>query len=152
MISSLPRAALSVCVLVGLATGCSSGKRTSRPEPVQPADQATMTQRDIDRSAGDPVKALQAKAPSLLISRAPDGSISVQIRGPSSFSSGNEPLIVIDEVPYTPGPGGALRGVNAYDIESIKVLKDPSETGMYGMRGANGVIVITMKKPGKRGT
>jgi TonB-dependent SusC/RagA subfamily outer membrane receptor len=152
MTSFLPRAALSVCVLIAFAAGCASGKRTSRPEPDQPSNEGKMTQLDIDRSAGDPVKALQAKAPSLLISRSPDGDLAVQIRGVSSFSSGNEPLIVIDDVPITAGPGGALRGVNAYDIESIKVLKDPSETGIYGMRGANGVIVIKMKKPGKRGT
>jgi iron complex outermembrane recepter protein len=37
-----------------------------------------------------------------------------------------------------------------YDIESIKVLKGPADTGIYGMRGANGVILITTKRPGKR--
>jgi TonB-dependent SusC/RagA subfamily outer membrane receptor len=151
MTSSFPHAALSVCVLIGFAAGCSSGKRSTRPQPVQPASEGTMTADEIQRSGGDPIKMLQAKAPGVLISRAPDGSISVQIRGVSSFNSGNEPLIVIDEVPFTPGPGGALRGVNAYDIESIKVLKDPADTGLYGMRGANGVILITMKKPGRRG-
>jgi len=44
------------------------------------------------------------------------------------------------------GPTGALTGINANDIESIKVLKDPAETAMYGSRGANGVIVIRLKK------
>jgi TonB-dependent SusC/RagA subfamily outer membrane receptor len=53
-------------------------------------------------------------------------------------------------VPITPGPGGALNGINPYDIESIRVLKNPADIAIYGMRGANGVIVITMKKPGKR--
>jgi len=58
-------------------------------------------------------------------------------------------LFVIDDVPMEAGPGGALRGINPYDIESIKVLKDPAETGIYGMRGANGVILIKMKKPAR---
>jgi len=49
-----------------------------------------------------------------------------------------------------PGPGGALIVINPHDIESIKVLKDPADTGIYGMRGANGVILITTKRPGKR--
>jgi len=145
MTFSLPRAALSVLVLIGLAVGCAS--RNTRPEP---AGGPTVTAKDIEQNAGDPIKALQAKAPGALISRTSDGGISVQIRGPSSFYSSNEPLYVIDDVPTRPGPGGALTGINPYDIESIKVLKDPADTGLYGMRGANGVIVVTMKKPGKR--
>ena len=44
----------------------------------------------------------------------------------------------------------ALIVINPHDIESIKVLKDPADTGIYGMRGANGVILITTKRPGKR--
>jgi iron complex outermembrane receptor protein len=147
MTSSIPRAALSVCVLVGLAAGCASGKRSTRPEPT---GKPTITAEDIDKNAGDPVKALQAKSPGVLITSTDDGSISVQIRGPGSFYGSNEPLYVLDEVPIQPGRNGALTGINPHDIESIKVLKDPAETGIYGMRGANGVIVITTKKPGKR--
>jgi len=58
-------------------------------------------------------------------------------------------VYVVDDVPVQPGPGGALIVINPHDIESIKVLKDPAETGIYGMRGANGVILITTKRPGK---
>ena len=54
---------------------------------------------------------------------------------------------MIDGFPIQPGPGGALVGISPYDIESIKVLKDPVETAIYGLRGANGVIVITTKRP-----
>ena len=62
----------------------------------------------------------------------------------------SEPLYVVDDVPIKAGPGGALNGINPYNIESIKVLKDPADTGIYGIRGGNGVIVIKMKKPGRR--
>jgi TonB-dependent SusC/RagA subfamily outer membrane receptor len=144
MTKSLLRAALSVWVLSALAAGCASGnaKRDSSGRPMAP--------KDIDRDTGDPIeKVLQAKDPGLLVSRTADGGIAVQIRGPSSFYSGNQPLYVIDDVPIVPGPGGALTGINPHDIESIKVLKNPADIGIYGMRGANGVIVITMKKPGK---
>ena len=75
-----------------------------------------------------------------------NGGISIQIRGPSSFYGSNEPLYIIDETPITAAPGGVLIGINPHDIESIKVLKDPAETGVYGMRGANGVILITTKR------
>jgi len=64
--------------------------------------------------------------------------------------SGAEPLFILDGVPYTPGPGGVLVGINPHDIASIKGLKDPAELALYGMRGGNGVIVITMKKPGAK--
>jgi TonB-dependent SusC/RagA subfamily outer membrane receptor len=105
----------------------------------------------MERNPGEPIeKMLQAKEPGVLITGTSDGGIAVQIRGPSSFFSSGAPLYVIDEVPMEAGPGGALRGVNPYDIETIKVLKNPADIGIYGVRGANGVIVITTKRPGKR--
>ena len=146
MTSFLVRVTLSVCVLVGPAAGCASGN-TSRESTRKP----TAVAQDIERNPGDPIeKRLQAMEPGLLVTRTPDGGIAVQIRGASSFNSSNQPLYVIDDVPMQPGPSGALTGVNPYDIESIKVLKNPSDIGIYGMRGANGVIVITTKKPGRR--
>jgi TonB-dependent SusC/RagA subfamily outer membrane receptor len=136
MTSSLSRAALSVSVLVSLAAGCASGPQT-RETPVKP-------------NIGDPIiKQLEAKDPGILVTRTGDGGIAVQIRGSGSFYGSDQPLYVVDDVPMTPGPGGALNGVNPHDIESIKVLKNPADTGIYGMRGANGVIVIKLKKPGK---
>ena len=77
----------------------------------------------------------------------PDGSISVRIRGATSFLAGSEPLYVIDGTPIRPGYGGTLAGINPYDIESIEVLKYPPATTLYGVRGANGVILITTKRP-----
>jgi TonB-dependent SusC/RagA subfamily outer membrane receptor len=71
----------------------------------------------------------------------------VRIRGVASAYG--EPLYVIDGVAIEPGPSGSLSGINAADIESIKVLKDAAETSLYGSRGANGVIIIKTKKPGR---
>jgi TonB-dependent SusC/RagA subfamily outer membrane receptor len=59
-------------------------------------------------------------------------------------------LYLLDGVPYNPGPGGLLIGINPDDIQSIKALKDPADLALYGMRGGNGVIVITMKKLGAK--
>lgn len=145
MRTSLPTAALPVCVLIGLATGCAPSA-TRRAPP----SERVVTARDVE-NRGEPIeKVLQEKVPGLLVTRSPDGGIAVQIRGPSSFYSSNEPLYVIDDVPFRPGPGGALTGVNPHDIESIKVLKDPADTGVYGSRGANGVIVVVTKRPPKQ--
>ena len=70
-----------------------------------------------------------------------DGTI--QIRGTTSITASNEPLIVLDGVPFS---GGTLSDINTNDIESIDVLKDASSTAIYGSRGANGVIMITTKQ------
>ena len=143
MTSSLSLRVLAV-VLAGV-TACASGRSGGVP-----ATKPTATADDIERNRGEPIeKVLQSKAPGLLVTRTANGGIAVQIRGVSSVYGSNEPLYVIDDVPLAPGPGGALNGVNPYDIESITVLKDPADIGVYGMRGANGVIVIKMKKPGK---
>ena len=129
-------AAVFACALAALVAGC-----TKHREPPEPG--SLQTTEEIFRAA----------APGLRITRTPNGGIAVQlVRGPSSFYSSNEPLYILDGTPFQPGPGGALTGINPHDIESIRVLKDPADTGVYGMRGANGVIVITTKKPGKSST
>jgi TonB-dependent SusC/RagA subfamily outer membrane receptor len=146
MTSSFARAALSISALIGLAAGCVPGN-TRRQTTAEPA----VTAKDLDQSTAEPIeKVLEAKTPGVLVTRTADGGIAVQIRGPSSFYSSDGPLYVIDGVPIQAGRGGALTGVNPHDIESIKVLKNPADTGIYGMRGANGVIVITTKRPGIR--
>lgn len=92
-------------------------------------------------------EALSGRFPGVEVSRTPDGSIAVRIRGGSSLLGSNDPLYVIDGVEIAPGSNGALAGINPYDIDSIEVLKDATSTAMYGSRGSNGVIIIKMKKP-----
>ena len=102
----------------------------------------------IAAAQGQPIeKILADRVAGVRLGRAPDGSLTVQIRGASNMNGDNQPLYVIDGVPITPGPGGSLSGINPLDIQSIEVLKDAAATTMYGSRGANGVIVIKMKKP-----
>ena len=146
MQSPSSRAALAAFVLIGVATGCGSGN-TNREPPGTP----TVSPADFERSPGESIEhVLQAKYPGVSITSTA-GGIAVQIGGPSSFYSSGAPLYVLDGSPIEPGPGGLLTGLNPYDIESIKVLRNPADIGIYGMRGANGVIVITTKRPGKRG-
>ena len=141
------RTLLSLAVATALMAACASGN--ARREAA--TDKNTVTATDIENAPNQPIeKVLQAKVPGVWITRTPDGGIAVQLRGQSSIYGEQQPLYVIDGVPIAPGPNGALTGVNPHDIESIQVLKDPAETAMYGMRGANGVIVVKTKKPGKR--
>ena len=69
-------------------------------------------------------------------------SPSITIRGISSISSGTEPLVVVDGMPYD----GDMNLINPQDIESMTVLKDAASNALYGARGANGVIMITTKR------
>lgn len=83
------------------------------------------------------------------LSGAPGAGSSVKIRGSGSLGAGNEPLYVVDGMPYAAGLNrnvNPLLLINPDDIESITVLKDASSTAIYGSRGANGVIMITTKK------
>jgi TonB-dependent starch-binding outer membrane protein SusC len=115
----------------------------------------------------DPLQALEGRAPGLQITQTsgvPGSAITVLIRGQNSIANGNNPLYVIDGVPFTANSissglvsggitvgGSPLSSMNPADIESIEILKDADATSIYGSRGANGVILITTKmgKPGK---
>ncbi|WP_207765329.1 SusC/RagA family TonB-linked outer membrane protein [Solitalea longa] len=94
----------------------------------------------------------------------PGSGFQIKIRGLNSLrEDGNEPLYIIDGVPYSsevigyynttsgiPTPTSPLNSINPNDVESIEVLKDADATAIYGSRGANGVVLITTKK-GKAG-
>ena len=141
------RAALSISALVGLTIACASGgSRTPTPPP----ERSTVTADDLANNPHEPIeKVLQAKVSGVTVRRTNDGGIALQIRGASSFDGRDAPLFLLDDMPMEPGPGGALTGVDPYSIESIKVLKG-AEAGIYGIRGMNGVIKITTKKPTPR--
>ena len=137
------RVSRALVPLLGLAAACSSGTTNNPPPSVQ-----GVTAEDMARNSGQPIEqTLQIKYPGVNISNTPSG-ISVTIGGPSSFSSDTGPLYVLDGSPINPGPGGVLTGLNPNDIQSIKVLRNPADIAIYGMRGANGVILITTKRPG----
>jgi TonB-dependent SusC/RagA subfamily outer membrane receptor len=131
-----------------LISGCASGN-TTRPDPAAelPRNPNLVTAEDLDRTPNESIeRALAAKVPGLYISHTADGSIAIRIRGNSSITGSNEPLYVIDGTPVNAGPGGSLTGINPKDIASIEVLKDAIATSFYGVRGANGVIVIKTKR------
>ena len=113
---------------------------------------------------------LQGKIPGLMVlgsSSTPGAATKIRIRGTSTISGNREPLWVVDGVilddPVSLSTeelndldnvnliGNAISGLNPIDIESIDVLKDASATAIYGVRAANGVIVVTTKK-GRTGT
>jgi len=88
---------------------------------------------------------LEGRGAGVQVIRWPGGGISVRIRGRSSIYGDNEPLYVIDGMPVEVTTGNGLSWLNPGDIQRIEILKDASATAVYGMRGANGVVLITTR-------
>lgn len=76
----------------------------------------------------------------------PGSALQIRIRGSRSLTATNDPLIVLDGIPFV----GSINEINNDDIKSIDILKDASATAIYGSRGANGVIMITTNR-GEKG-
>ena len=113
-----------------------------------PDQSSIVTAEEMERTPGESIeKLLAGRVSGVRVSKTADGGISVRIRGTTSINGNNEPLYVVDGIAIEPGPGGSLAGFGLNDIASIEVLKDAASTAMYGVRGANGVILITTKKP-----
>lgn len=137
---------LSLALAGAVASACASS-----PVPKPRPDNPTVTAQQLEQNPGQRIEdIIAAKSPGVVVGTTGDGGISVQIRGQTSFYGSNQPLYIVDDMEFRPGPNGALSGINPYDIESIKVLKNPADTGIYGMRGANGVIVVKTKRSGFR--
>ncbi|TGD58968.1 SusC/RagA family TonB-linked outer membrane protein [Flavobacterium humi] len=129
---------------------------------------AKISSKDIDKQpVSNVLAAMQGRMAGVNIVQTtgtPGGGFDIQIRGQNSLRiNGNNPLYIIDGVPYSSDPIGTginsavlptqpspLNSINPDQIESIEVLKDADATSIYGSRGANGVVLITTKK-GKAG-
>ena len=101
-------------------------------------------------AASNAAQALQGRVAGVLMTQTstkPGAEMQIRIRGQRSLSASNDPLIVLDGIPFM----GQLSDINPADIKSMDILKDASATAIYGSRGANGVIIITTVK-GSQGT
>ena len=103
-----------------------------------------------------PADLLRGKSAGVVVtagSGMPGAGATIRVRGTSSLSADQTPLIVIDGLPVSndgiSGMSDPLSSINPEDIESFTVLKDASSTAIYGSRASNGVIVITTKKGSK---
>lgn len=95
--------------------------------------------------ASDITQALQGRIAGVDMSQTsskPGSSMQIRIRGTRSLNASNDPLIVLDGIPFA----GSMSDINPNDIKSIDILKDASATAIYGSRGANGVLLITTNK------
>ena len=107
---------------------------------------ATITAKEFqDRPLTSVANALIGAAPGIATTSSngqPGSSPAIRIRGFGSISASNDPLYIVDGVPYT----SSISNINMDDVESLSVLKDAATTSLYGSRAANGVVMITTKK------
>lgn len=152
------------------------GKQTQR---LSVGNVSSVSAKDIEKQpVQNPLLAIQASMPGVYITQTnglPGGGVKVIIQGQNSIANGNDPLYVIDGVPYLSelppssvpasiilgksadgqvsnsyGYGNPMSYIDPSSIESISLLKDAEATAIYGSRAANGAILITTKK-GKAG-
>lgn len=114
---------------------------------------STVTSKDFQKGpVTSPEQLIQGKVAGVSIIRSggPFSGSQIRIRGGASLNASNDPLIVVDGVPFSgDGIGNApspLILINPDDIETFTILKDANATAIYGSRASNGVILITTKK------
>jgi TonB-linked SusC/RagA family outer membrane protein len=136
--------ALNEVVVIGYGTA----KRKDLTGAISSVGAATIAKKPVI----DVDEALQGRAAGVQVTSndgSPGGNFNILIRGTGSVAQyGNTPLYVVDGYPLD---AGGINNVSPSDIASIDVLKDASATAIYGIRAANGVIIITTKK-GKSGS
>lgn len=132
---------LSEVVVIGYGTQSKESVTGSvvsiKAEELNEVQSANFTQALVGRAAGVNISSTSTR---------PGAAPQIQIRGVRSLTASNDPLIVLNGIPFS----GGLSDINQNDIESLDILKDASATAIYGSRGANGVILITTKS-GKKG-
>jgi len=119
----------------------------SSPNPDARPPGTVLTADDIRKSPGQSLEQLLlARVPGLIIERAPDGHLKLVIRGRNTILGDDEALFVVNGIALGPAVSGNLAAINVHDIETVQVLRDAVATSAYGVRGANGVIVIRTKE------
>lgn len=144
----------ALVLLVSAAAGCSPvplQQRSTTPKPgsTSTAAATTIVPTEADARVTRVEDLLLGRVPGLQMVPMSNGNYTLRIRGTRSLrgdAAADEPLLVIDGVPLSGSIGSALAGIAPRDVARIEVLKDAAATGIYGSRGANGVIVITTKR------
>src|SRR5437870_885501 len=123
------------------------GVRSGRPSDAHHRPTGTvLTAEDIQRPPGQSLEQLLlARVPGLTMTRAGDGHAVLHLRGTTTLLGDEGPLFVVKGIPLGPNAGN-LAAIDPHDIETVQVLRDAASTAAYGIRGANGVIIIRTKQ------
>ncbi|HCV15896.1 MAG TPA: SusC/RagA family TonB-linked outer membrane protein, partial [Rikenellaceae bacterium] len=123
---------------------------TTRKESFTGSAEVLKGEKIEKRTVSNVTKAIEGLATGVLVTSGtgqPGAGSNIIIRGYGSINASNNPLYVVDGIPYD----GSIASINPADIESMTILKDASAGALYGARGANGVIMITTKRGAKEG-
>ncbi|NII81172.1 MULTISPECIES: SusC/RagA family TonB-linked outer membrane protein [unclassified Pedobacter] len=121
------------------------GYGTQRKEAVTGSVASIAGEKIREVPAPNIAQAIQGRLAGVNISQTstkPGATMQILIRGQRSLSASNDPLVVLDGIPFP----GSIGDINPNDIKSIDILKDASATAIYGSRGANGVILLTTNR------
>lgn len=145
----------ATCAIVSIGCARASSGNPESAEAARQADSTRVAQSDRRRSSASQVvdftmeervrftrveQMIQAHFSGVTVTNSGSG-FSIRIRGTSSFASSNEPLIIIDGASRS---AGELSSLNTRDVVRIEIIKDAA--AFYGVRGANGVILITTRR------
>ena len=145
--TKVTRALLLVVLSVPACSRRSSSPVTLEPEGPRPPG-TVLTADDIRANPGQSLEQLLlARVPGLAVARAPDGRTILTLRGTTTLLGEDEPLFVVNGIALAPNSSGNLNAIDLHDIETVQVLRDAASTAAYGIRGANGVIIIRTKQP-----
>lgn len=134
--------------LVGLEEVVVIGYGTQRREAVTGSVASVEGEQMREVPSSNITQALQGRVAGVEMSQTstkPGSTLQIRIRGTRSLNASNDPLVVLDGIPFA----GSIGDISPSDIKSIDILKDASATAIYGSRGANGVILITTNKGSK---
>jgi TonB-dependent starch-binding outer membrane protein SusC len=153
--------ALAASGWLALIAGCAHGARPAAALDSVPVGYGTQLRRnvlgpvasvDLTRDAERPrgvriEELLEGRVAGVEVRRLPNGELSLRLRGAASLSGDGEPLVVVDGVPAPHGVPSRLllRDIDPGDVARVDVLKG-SAAAIYGSRGANGVILITLRR------
>ncbi len=142
----MPKVTHTFLPLLLVLTACLHHKTSAPTASARPPD-TVLTADDIRRSPGQSLEQLLiARVPGLTLMRSADGHAVLQLRGPNTFLGSEELLVVLNGIALGPTASGNLGVIDVHDIDTVQVLRDAAATSLYGMRGANGVIVIRTKQ------
>ena len=123
--------------------GCAHANNGSVNRPA-PRVRAALTAEDIEHAPGVPIEQLLAtRVAGITLTQARDGHLVMRIRGQTTLLGDQDPLFVVNGIPL--GRAINFSAINRFDIASIDVVKDAAGMALYGIRGANGVIVVRTK-------
>ena len=146
---SSARLLLSSGALAALVCGCAHGGVRSAGNGGVSTPGTVMADELSPPESQSIESMLAGRVSGVTVTRTSGGGFAVHIRGVNTIYGSSSPLYIVDGMPIEPGPGGSLEGINPHDIARIDVLKDAASTSIYGVRGANGVILITTKHAGQ---